>query len=48
MDSYNPAPFDPEASDELARTMRWIPLVIPLAGALILVLTLLVWAAVLA
>ena len=48
MDSHNPTPFDPEASDEFAHTMRWIPLVIPLAGALILVLTLLVWVAVLA
>jgi hypothetical protein len=48
MDSHNPTPSDSEASDDFARTTRWIPLAIPLAGALILALTALVWAAVLA
>lgn len=48
MDSQRrPLPLDPEHPDDLARTTRWIPLVIPVAGALILAITLLVWIAVL-
>jgi len=48
MDSQRrPLPLDPEHPDDLAHTTRWIPLVIPVAGALILAITLLVWIAVL-
>jgi hypothetical protein len=47
MDSNRPL-SDPEATDELARTTRWIPLVIPLAGALILIAVALLWGVVLA
>ena len=47
MDSHRPAPFDPDAANDPARTMRWIPLVIPLAAAMILGLMAFIWLAVL-
>ena len=42
------APFDPEASDDLALTTRWIPLVIPLSAVMILAMMMLIWIEVLA
>ena len=48
MDLHRPAPFDPDAVNDPARTMRWIPWVIPLAAAMILGLMAFIWLAVLA
>ena len=48
MNTHRPAPFDSEASNDLARTTRSIPLAIPLAAALIRAMVVLVWGGVLA
>jgi hypothetical protein len=48
MNTHRPAPFDSEASNDLARTTRSIPLAIPLAAALIRAMVVLVWSGVLA
>jgi len=38
MDSHTTSPFDPDASNDPAQAMRWLPLVMPLATVLILAL----------
>ena len=42
MDS-NPSHTHDRHADELASTLRWAPLAIPLAAAMILGITLLIW-----